>query len=374
VTLKPRAPAPERPKVRIRGHEGMAFSEAAALFLDERQHDKTAAMLEQTRIQHETVYRLFADFTDDPPLSAITRSVAADFLTAVSKLDRHWGQMKGAQQSTLKQLLVKSGNGEGLSNRTINKYVIALSGIFKWARKAGKFDGENPFAEQSRKKADQRVIGWLPYTTDELNKLFGAPVFHVPADEWIKPERHTFETALRWVPLIALYSGMRLGEVCQLRTEDVQHEGAVWYFNVREGEGQSVKSAAGVRKVPVHSEVIRRGFLKYGRALPAGQLFPALRPAGPDKKFSWHFSQRWTAFRRSVGVDRKRLAFHSFRKNFVSALDEARVPRDDVAALVGHERSFSLQVYSAGKSLVELKRIVEQVNYPGLDLSHLHAG
>ena len=50
-----------------------------------------------------------------------------------------------------------------------------------------------------------------------------------------------------------------------------------------------------------------------------------------------------------------------------------RVPRDDVAALVGHERSFSLQVYSAGKSVGELKRIVEKVKYPGLLLDHLYA-
>ena len=46
--------------------------------------------------------------------------------------------------------------------------------------------------------------------------------------------------ALRWVPLIALYSGMRLGEICQLRTADVILEGKVWFFDVTD-EGSGTK-------------------------------------------------------------------------------------------------------------------------------------
>jgi len=32
-----------------------------------------------------------------------------------------------------------------------------------------------------------------------------------------------------------------------------------------EGEGQSVKTEAGIRRVPIHSELIRLGFLDYVR-------------------------------------------------------------------------------------------------------------
>jgi integrase len=260
-----------------------------------------------------------------------------------------------------------------LTNRTINKYVVALSNVFKWARRSGKFDGENPFEGQSRPKADPKKIGWLPYTIEELNRLFGSEVFKGMFDERTHPAHHTMRTALQWIPLIALFSGMRQGEICQLRKHDVRAEHGIWFFDVTEqAENQSVKTVAGVRKVPVHSEIMRCGFPDYVKALPDGQLFRALRPGGPDGKLSWYFSRRYVEFRRSVGIDRKRISFHSFRKNVATTLDNAGANRGDIAALIGHERGFTLDVYSGGKELPALKKIVELIRYDGLELSHLY--
>jgi integrase len=89
---------------------------------------------------------------------------------------------------------------------------------------------------------------------------------------------------------------------------------------------------------------------------------------------SWYFTQRFTAYRRSVDVDRPRVSFHSFRKNAVTALDNAGVNRGDIAALIGHERGFTLETYSGGKGLAALKQIAEKIKYPGLRLAHLYAG
>jgi integrase len=74
---------------------------------------------------------------------------------------------------------------------------------------------------------------------------------------------------------------MRLGEICQLQVGDVRREGGVWTFNVSgEGTNQSVKTEAGIRKVPVHKMLIKCGFVEYLKALPKGQLFPGLKPSG----------------------------------------------------------------------------------------------
>ena len=35
-----------------------------------------------------------------------------------------------------------------------------------------------------------------------------------------------------WVPLVALYLGLRFEEICPLRIEDVKLTMSVWYFNV----------------------------------------------------------------------------------------------------------------------------------------------
>jgi len=373
ITLRPIVPV-KRQHVRVRTDDGMKFSETAALYLDEIQRDKNAALTKQTRGQMEAVYRLFKDHTDDVELGAVTRGMASDFLSTVARLHPHWGRSAEAKNMSLARLLENFGDkDESLSNRTVNRYVTSLSSVFKWARKRGHFDGDNPFMDQARREGDPRKIGWVPYTTDELNALFHAPLFNVPENERIRPAKHTVETTLCWVPLVALYSGMRLGEICQLRTSDVQRDGAVWFFNVsEEAEGQSIKTLAGIRRVPLHSILVQCGFLDYLKALPAGSLWPALKPGGPDGKLSWYLSKRFTEFRRMAGIDRPRLSFHSLRKNFATALDNAGATRDDIAALIGHERGFTLETYSGGKGLRALREIMQRVRYPGLRLSHLH--
>jgi integrase len=166
---------------------------------------------------------------------------------------------------------------------------------------------------------------------------------------------------------------MRQNEVCQLRTSDLQREGNIWFFNVsEEAAGQRVKTAAGIRRVPIHSALIRCGLLDYHKALPAGQLFPSLKPSGPDGKLNSNFSSAFKKYRRRVGVDRPRVAFHSFRDTVITALDNAGVPRGDIGALVGHERGFTLDTYSKGLGLPRLQAITEKIAYPGLRPAHLY--
>ena len=62
----------------------------------------------------------------------------------------------------------------------------------------------------------------------------------------------------------------------------------------------------------------------------------------------------------------RRLVFHSLRKNFASALDRAGVPLADAAALLGHSRGFSWDVYSSGPGLQRLHDLVERVEYEGI--------
>jgi hypothetical protein len=75
-----------RPKIRIRDDSSIRFSEAASIYMDQRQHDANAALTEQTRSQQEAIFRLFEDYTENAPLTAIDRSVASDFLARISQL------------------------------------------------------------------------------------------------------------------------------------------------------------------------------------------------------------------------------------------------------------------------------------------------
>jgi integrase len=346
-------PVVHRPAMVKGAAGGIRFKDAAERFLAQRQHDPKAALREGTRVQHETIFRLFADYADNPPLATVTRTTAADFLETVAKLSPTWGQQKGIRDMSLQELLQRfPAKDGGLSARSINRYADTLAAVWRWADRTGRFEGRNPFEGQHRKAVNE---GAVPFTVAELNKLFA----QAPPDD-----------ATRWLPRIALFSGMRLNEIAQLRATDISEEAAVAFFHVREGDAQSVKTEAGVRRVPIHSELVEAGLLGYvaSRKGREGNLW-GLRPGGPDNKPGHNFSNTFNRYRRSIGVDRPRVAFHSFRKTFVTCLDNAGVPSHDIAAVVGHARGFTLNVYSGGKGLALLRDIVEKAQWPGLVLS-----
>ena len=81
------------------------------------------------------------------------------------------------------------------------------------------------------------------------------------------------------------------------------------------------------------------------------------------------FHQGVHHFSRSHGLTSDRLAIHSFRKNFVRALEMAGVDRDRAALVVGHERGFTYREYRPrGLDIAILRQAVELVRYDGLGL------
>ncbi len=149
-----------------------------------------------------------------------------------------------------------------------------------------------------------------------------------------------------------------------MEVDDIQRQDGIWYFDIT-----AAKSEAGVRRVPIHSELIGLGFLDYVKVIGSGSLFPGITRGGPDKKRGHTFAKRFPAYRREKGVERERIAFHSFRKNFVRALELAKVDRDRAALVVGHERGFTFRVYNPeGIDVAGLREVVEAVKYEGLRL------
>lgn len=65
--------------------------------------------------------------------------------------------------------------------------------------------------------------------------MFQAPIYTVcqSVGRWRKPGSFVpRQSAIFWVPLIGLFSGMRLGEIIQLRVADVKTLAGISYFDV----------------------------------------------------------------------------------------------------------------------------------------------
>jgi integrase len=212
----------------------------------------------------------------------------------------------------------------------------------------------------------------------DLNKMFKAPIYTgCRNDGWFfstvgdsKPRNARF-----WLPLIALYSGMRLGEIAQLTSDNVIEIEGILCFKIRptvspNGEDVLLKTNAAMRNIPVHSELMKIGLAEYFRG-KKGRLFPELTAPTVRKRTTYYsrwFSNRFLA---SVGISGRMVSFHSFRHNFRDALREGNVQHDFVNMLGGWAPRTASNKYGGGRAPV-LKREIEKVSYPGLDLSHLY--
>ena len=193
------------------------------------------------------------------------------------------------------------------------------------------------------------------FTQDELKALFGDMGKYVQATEGV--------SSRFWAPLIALYSGMRLEEICQLHLSDIVKVDGVLCFSINEESGGSgyvkhVKSSAGIRKVPVHPHLWDElGLEKFVASRWANTpkekytstlLFPELQEKvnavnHATVKLGSALTHWFTRYRRSVGVggqhgEPSTKAFHSFRHTVIEYLHkEARVDLSMLQAVVGHE-------------------------------------
>lgn len=344
--------------------KGASFKEVAERYLEEVQRDSSARITAQTHGQYEAVFRLFDQWASSPTLDEIDRAKASQFLTQISSLDPHWGRSSKTKQRTFSEIMKLYGNHEvGLSNRTINRFSMALGLVWKWAKRVGEFKGENPWEGQQRREGERRKVGKLPFTSDELRLL-------LKEKPEVNPDKQNYETTLRWVCWIAAYSGMRLNEICNRTVADVKQMDGIWCFEIT-----NAKTEAGDRLVPVHSRLIELGFVDYLRRQEGDWLFPALKPGGPDQKRSWYLSKTFTTYRRKLGVvhinpdtNRDRVDFHSFRRSAIQVLERARLPQTEVAQVVGHEKKgITFGTYNPdGLEVSMLKDVVERIHYDGL--------
>ncbi len=361
LTLRPVTAAKKQAK-------GASFKDVATRYLEEIQRDSGARITAQTQGQYEAVFRMFDQWAGNPELDDIDRVKASKFLTLISSLDPHWGRSAKTKERTFSEIMELYGNHEvGLSNRTINRFSMALGLVWKWAKRVGEFNGENPWEGLQRREGERRKIGMLPFTSDELSVLLR----HKPE---VAPEKPNYETTLRWVCWIAAYSGMRLNEICNRMITDIKQIDGIWCFEIT-----GAKTAAGDRLVPVHSRLINLGFIDYLKAQKGDWLFPALKPGGPDQKRSWYLSKTFTTYRRKLGVThlnsdkkRDRVDFHSFRRSVIQVLERARLPQTEVAQVVGHEKvGITFGTYNPdGLEVGTLRDVIETIRYPALDASN----
>jgi integrase len=200
-----------------------------------------------------------------------------------------------------------------LHSKTATKYVNNLSALFNWAEYE-EYVERNPARRLGAVGAPLRAVkGRVGFDIDQLNRIFRAPFY---LDATMQSSRG----GRFWVPLLGLWTGMRLGECVQLRTGDIARVDGVDVILVRRDEegDKRLKTAASERIVPVHSELKKIGFLKFvetTRAIDEMRLFPEL-PKSKAGYYSDPFQKWFSRFLLKIDAKTSKTSFHSFRHCF----------------------------------------------------------
>lgn len=242
-----------------------------------------------------------------------------------------------------------------MAPRTAGEYMSRISSLFRWCCKSERFFITfNPAAEFAAGKK-QATYERRPFTNDELALLFSSPEFaarrfRFPYEYWLMP--------------LGLFTGARLGELCQIGLSDfVEIDGIHCIAINDEQPAQKLKNDNARRLVPIHTELIALGLLRYVDRLRARgeiRLFPELTLTPTTS----HEASKWFGkFRRRAGVAAKQeTVFHSFRHGFITSLldDERGISEHQIAPIVGHEaKLITGKVYWNKKDASKRKPIVE---------------
>lgn len=320
----------------------------------------------RTKQQKQSTFDLFQDLQGDSVFCRIGLEAAQAFKTSLLKMPAHAKKRTGAH--SLKGVSRDEIEGsESLNYRTINGRLGDMRTLFNWAERHGLVQGKNPFSGIAVKGHKSSGNKRSSFKAEEITALFGSPLYTgCKGEKWaqrLESGDQVIKDALYWVPLIGLYSGMRLNEICQMQINDIRNEEGIWIFDVNESGGKRLKTSSSCRYIPIHDQLIQAGLLDYWQELKdqnAKRLFPDLKE-GVNDSLSAPFSKRFRRLLNALGLTREGICFHSLRHTFIDGLRRAGVERSVAMVLSGHQSSDVHDQYGSGYALGILHDAINKV-------------
>jgi integrase len=264
--------------------------------------------------------------------------------------------------------------GKTRSIKPINdKYLCFVKAFFTFA-KDNQYIPDNPaegisIKDSRKKKAHKKQD---VFAREDLKRMFcESPEFGKDGLE----QPHYF-----WIPLIGLYTGMRLEEICQLYVSDLKEIDGFWCLEALEEEEHPEKSIkTGERRaVPLHPFLVNDlNFITYVNSLPDqdGRIFPETNWVAKANRYGHHFSIWFSDFRKRclTNVKPRKKTFHSLRHTLKTHLAEMGVDVLYNHYLTGHATKDIGDGYIKPKPKLIFEKAVMKIDWD-LDLSHLKKG
>ena len=316
---------------------GIKLREAIDVHLEEeKEHIKPDTVREKLSIFNEFV----AFFGEEIFLNQITKA----------DITERWRKAEFARPN-------KKRPDEKLGANRREKRRGYLSKLFQWAIDGGQYMHPNPMDQKMAKKKEVKATTtpYKDFTSEDLQSLFGSRF----VDEMDKPDWY-------WIPLMSLYSGARLGEVCSLSVDDFEEIDGIKCYYIPDA-----KTPGGRRTVPIHSALLELGLWTYRDFLNdrAEQKLLWFRPKG---KLTKSVGEQWGKWVGRCGIKDKSKVFHSFRSTAITDMYDSDSPNPAaIRDTVGHTGGTSgvHGKYIHGAALRRALDAIESLQFPTVDIN-----
>lgn len=313
---------------------------------------------EKTLQEYRGILTKLVDFLEDRPVESLVRK---DLMAFRTMLGSYPARPTVAQRKLGLKALLELDLPQKLGESTIGKHMDRVSQLLDWAErsayavKASIGKGLQPRSFQKENEQRDR------YTAEDLIVLFSTPEFQ-GEEAFNRPVHY-------WAPLISLYQGMRIDEICQLRLCDILQDAESGIHLIRcsrDDPDMKLKTNSSVRSIPVHSKLVDLGFLEYvGMLRSKGhrRLFPTLT-RHPKNGYAHAVSKWFSEYKTKLGFGPKKV-FHSFRHTVSDHFKQTLQPSAIADAIMGHATQGSEGQRRYGKDYqpAVMKPVIESLSF-----------
>jgi integrase len=347
---------------------GPDLAELIDAFIEDKSKDWTSKTIQS----HSRALVLFRDFVGSKPIGLLSRKDCKGFMKTLEKLPPKWQlRFKDKDMREIAALELPP-----INSATVNRTLTPICSFLNWALVEG-YISANPalrFRAVHRVRADTQRAA---FSVDDLSLLFEkSPMYRgcLSARERNHVGSMIIKDSHFWLPLIALFTGMRIEEIAQLRCRDIKQVDDVWVIDVNAADGNRLKNQNSQRLIPIHSELLAIGLVDHTEKANASgyeRLWPEFKRS-KHGSYSAGYSKWFGQYKNLIGIKDPKKTFHSFRHTFIDRLKQLDVPDGKIQELVGHaNHSITTGRYGKPYRPAALKEVIEVLDH-GLDLQELH--
>lgn len=335
-----------------------------------RKQNPSAPMFKKSR----AALQLFLLVIGDKPVDQLRQGEIDGFFETLCRLPPRWSDIARTSKCDVRALAEKSWP-QCISPKTFDDgYKAAIRPFLRESvRRYGDegfpanltTDGIKYSGARDEDECKQRA-----FRPDELRRLFeGAEYmsFSSSADDQDK----------YWLPLLGLFTGARVNELCQINPQcDIGEASGILFIQITEtteadeGVQKAVKNKGSQRDIPIHATLLRLGFMDYVRALKstgAKRLFPGFRPKGgraSGQAEVWFRDLLRTLLLRDETQGAQIVGFHAFRHTLINRARNLDVTNTHwITGHAGSDASAVVRGYQGTLDIERKKEIVDKITF-----------